>query len=154
MAMQIPGPPVPAPPEAERCEVAHAQGARLDVRRAALMSTDTITALTETFKMLGDPTRVRILDAIAREELCVCDLAALVGLSESAVSHQLRLLRSLRLVRPRRAGRQVFYALDDQHIISLFQQGLRHVQEGRAPGAEGRAGAERGGSFATVNKEA
>jgi ArsR family transcriptional regulator len=99
--------------------------------RPSLLAEDSVSALAETFKMLGDPTRVRILDAIAREERCVCDIATLIGSSESAVSHQLRLLRSLRLVRPRRAGRHVFYALDDQHIVSLFQQGLRHVQEVR-----------------------
>ena len=102
-----------------------------DSVRATLMPADSVTALAETFRMLGDPTRVRILDAIAHGERCVCDIAALIGLSESAVSHQLRLLRGLRLVRPRRAGRHVFYALDDQHIVSLFKQGLRHVQEAR-----------------------
>ena len=79
--------------------------------------------------MLGDVTRVRILDAISRTELCVGDIARLLGLSESAVSHQLRLLRGMRLVRPRRAGRMIFYALDDHHIVRLFEQGLEHVQE-------------------------
>jgi ArsR family transcriptional regulator len=88
--------------------------------------------LADTFRMLGDVTRVRILDTLSRSELCVCDIARQLGLSESAVSHQLRLLRSMRVVRPRRAGRQVFYALDDQHIVGLFAQGLEHVQE-RAP---------------------
>ena len=113
--------------------------------RAALIDADDVTDLAETFRALGDPTRVRMLDALSHGELCVCDLAALVGLSESAVSHQLRLLRNLRLVRPRRDGRMVFYALDDRHIITLFRQGLRHVQEnsGRvsveaAPVAQGR----------------
>ena len=113
----------------------------LDTLRTTLMPEEAVTSLAETFRMLGDPTRVRILDAVAREERCVCDIAAIIGLSESAVSHQLRLLRSLRLVRPRRAGRHVFYALDDQHIVSLFQQGLRHVQEGR-PVAVTAAGEE------------
>ncbi len=89
----------------------------------------TADQLAETFKVLGDATRVRILDAIARSELCVCDIAAIVGMSESAVSHQLRLLRGMRLVRPRRAGRQMFYALDDHHIVGLFAQGLEHVEE-------------------------
>jgi DNA-binding transcriptional ArsR family regulator len=93
-----------------------------------------VESLADTFRMLGDPTRVRILDVLAGGELCVCDIANLVGTSESAVSHQLRLLRGMRLVRPRRAGRQVYYALDDQHIIGLFQQGVRHVlEEGGAP---------------------
>jgi DNA-binding transcriptional ArsR family regulator len=92
---------------------------------------DDVAALAETFKVLGDGTRVRILDAVAHAELCVCDIAREVGISESAVSHQLRVLRGMRLVRPRRAGRQIFYALDDQHIVDLFAQGLQHVQEQR-----------------------
>jgi DNA-binding transcriptional ArsR family regulator len=93
------------------------------------LSDASAVALAETFKVLGDTTRVRILDALSRAELCVCDLARLVGLSESAVSHQLRLLRGTRLVRARRDGRQMFYTLDDQHIVGLFEQGLEHVEE-------------------------
>jgi DNA-binding transcriptional ArsR family regulator len=88
-----------------------------------------VTALADTFRLLGDTTLVRILDAVSRRELCVRDIARLLGASESAVSHQLRLLRSVRLVRPRRAGRQVFYVLDDDHIVKLFAEGLEHVQE-------------------------
>jgi DNA-binding transcriptional ArsR family regulator len=79
--------------------------------------------------LIGDPTRVRILDALAAGELCVCDIASLVGISESAASHQLRLLRGLRLVRPRRAGRQVYYAVDDHHILELLNQARTHVEE-------------------------
>jgi ArsR family transcriptional regulator, lead/cadmium/zinc/bismuth-responsive transcriptional repressor len=93
------------------------------------MSPEAVTALAETFRVLGDPTRVRILDALAGGELCVCDIASLVGISESAVSHQLRLLRGMRLVRPRRAGRLVYYTVDDQHIIELLRQALTHVEE-------------------------
>ena len=85
--------------------------------------------LTEIFRVLGDPTRVRILDALSKAELCVCDIAALLGLTESAVSHQLRVLRHVRLVRSRRDGRMVFYALDDHHILTLLAQGLSHVEE-------------------------
>jgi ArsR family transcriptional regulator, lead/cadmium/zinc/bismuth-responsive transcriptional repressor len=96
----------------------------------------TAAALAETFKVLGDPTRVRILDALARAEVAVCDLAGLLGLTQSAVSHQLRLLRSMRLVRSRRDGRHIYYAVDDDHIAKLFKQGLEHVQERVA--AEGR----------------
>ena len=88
-------------------------------------------ALADTFKVLGDATRIRILDALSRSELCVCDLARRVGLSESAVSHQLRLLRGTRIVRTRRNGRQIFYTLDDQHIVRLLAQGLEHVEERR-----------------------
>jgi ArsR family transcriptional regulator, lead/cadmium/zinc/bismuth-responsive transcriptional repressor len=92
-----------------------------------------------TFKVLGDVTRVRILDVLSRRELCVGDIATVLGLGESAVSHQLRLLRAARLVRQRRAGQMMFYALDDHHVIRLFAQAHEHVRE-RA--ADARAGAD------------
>lgn len=101
-------------------------------RKPSLMDARTVEALAETFRALGDPTRVRILDALAPGELCVCDIASLVGISESAASHQLRLLRGMRLVRPRRAGRLVYYAVDDHHILELLAQSRTHVQEVRA----------------------
>ena len=91
----------------------------------------TVAGLTEIFRVLGDPTRVRILSALSRSELCVGDLAAQLGVTESAVSHQLRLLRGARVVRSRRSGRMIFYSLDDMHVLALFEQGLRHVQEAR-----------------------
>jgi len=116
----------------EACDVFFADPAKVARIRAQLIAPREVTALAETFRVLGDPTRVRILDALSSAELCVCDLATLLGVSESAVSHQLRLLRSMRLVRSRREGRMVFYALDDQHVISLFHQGLRHVEEADA----------------------
>ena len=93
------------------------------------MPSRAVEALADTFRVLGDPTRVRIVDALSGGELCVCDIASLVGISESAVSHQLRLLRGMRVVRPRRSGRLVYYALDDQHIIELLRQALTHVEE-------------------------
>lgn len=93
------------------------------------LSAETAQALAETFRVLGDPTRIRLIAAMATAERCVGALAALVGMSESAVSHQLRMLRAARLVRTRRAGRQVFYTLDDGHILALFEQGLSHVHE-------------------------
>src|SRR6185295_3986039 len=105
--------------------------------RPKLLRDESAAALAETFKALGDVTRVRILDALARTELCVSDLSELLGVSESAVSHQLRLLRGMRLVRARRDGRLVFYALDDHHIVRLFEQGLQHVEE-RMPGRSRR----------------
>lgn len=99
--------------------------------KRALMAGGDVVAVADLFKMLGDPTRVRILDTLAQGERCVCDIAGLVGMSESAVSHQLRLLRATRLVRVRRTGRQAFYALDDHHIIGLLHDAQRHVQESR-----------------------
>jgi DNA-binding transcriptional ArsR family regulator len=116
----------------EACDVFHLDPAKVARLRAALIAEPSVAALAETFRVLGDPTRVRLLDALSHGELCVCDLATLVGLSESATSHQLRLLRTLRLVRTRRAGRMVYYALDDHHIMALFKQGLRHVEEAGA----------------------
>ena len=121
------------------CDVVHLHPARVAELRDALIGEDEVIDLAETFRTLGDPTRVRMLDALSHGELCVCDLAALVRMSESAVSHQLRLLRNLRLVKPRREGRMVFNALDDRHIISLFRQGLRHVQEAHPVRSKARA---------------
>jgi ArsR family transcriptional regulator, lead/cadmium/zinc/bismuth-responsive transcriptional repressor len=117
---------------ADVCEVFVADPARVARVRAAMIGSRQVDRLAETFRALGDPTRVRILDALSRDELCVCDVALLIGLSESAVSHQLRLLRNLRLVRARRDGRMMYYSLDDQHIVTLFEQGLRHVGESDA----------------------
>jgi DNA-binding transcriptional ArsR family regulator len=99
--------------------------------KARLLDDASTTALAETFRVLGDPTRVRILDALARAEVPVCDLAEVLGLTQSAVSHQLRLLRSMRLVRSRRDGRHIYYTVDDDHIARLFKQGLEHVRERR-----------------------
>src|SRR5918993_3189489 len=95
----------------DACDVFHGSTEQMRAVRQALIPAELAGALAETFRSLGDPTRVRILDALSRAELCVCDIATLLSLGESAVSHQLRLLRSLRLVRSRRAGRMVFYAL-------------------------------------------
>ena len=116
-------------PRLDLCDVVHLHPERVTELREALIGQEEVADLAETFRTLGDPTRVRMLDALSHGELCVCDLAAVVRMSESAVSHQLRLLRNLRLVKTRREGRMVFYALDDRHIITLFRQGLRHVQE-------------------------
>jgi DNA-binding transcriptional ArsR family regulator len=127
----------------DSCDVIQIDLARVRRLRAALVDGDTVTGLADTFRALGDPTRVRILDVLAHGELCVCDLAAVLSLSQSAVSHQLRLLRSLRLVRARRDGRMVFYALDDRHVVDLLQQGMKHVGEALArPAARprGRSG--------------
>jgi len=95
-----------------------------------MLSPQHVQTVADTFRVLGDPTRVRILDALGSGELCVNDLASRIGISESAVSHQLRLLRTLRLVRVRREGRLAFYAVDDHHILELFTQARTHVQEG------------------------
>ncbi len=85
--------------------------------------------LAELFKLLGDPTRVQILFALSQSELCVCDLCEILKMSASAVSHQLRVLRTAKLITYRREGKNVFYNLDDEHVHRLFKQTLEHVQE-------------------------
>ena len=119
-------------PAPDSCDVFHADPVRVAEVRAVLPQSATVERLAETFKALGDPTRLRILSALSRAELCVCDLATLLGASESAISHQLRLLRSLRVVRARRDGRMVFYRLDDDHVVRLLAQGRAHVEEAGA----------------------
>jgi DNA-binding transcriptional ArsR family regulator len=95
---------------------------------AALIDGLTATRLAETFKALADPTRLRIISILAHTELCVCDLSATLGMTHSAVSHQLRLMRQSRLVKSRKEGRMVYYALDDAHINDLFGRGLEHIR--------------------------
>ena len=85
--------------------------------------------LAHTFKAMGDPTRLSLLWALGNEEMCVCDLAVYVGVSESAVSHQLRLLRQLHLVASRREGTVLYYRLNDEHVSELFNTALEHVRE-------------------------
>jgi ArsR family transcriptional regulator len=106
---------------------------------AQTLEAATVEALADTFRILGDPTRVRIVDALAGGQLCVHEISERIGISESAVSHQLRLMRSMRIVRGRREGRSVYYTLDDQHVLDLFQQGLRHVSHG-SHGSHGSGG--------------
>ncbi len=91
-------------------------------------STDTMMALAEQFRLLGDMTRVRILWALAQGDMCVCDLVALLGCSQSLVSHQLRLLRQARLVRFEKQGKTSVYRLDDEHVWQILEMGLRHVR--------------------------
>ena len=97
--------------------------------RNAMKAEDAVVALAETFKLLGDPTRVRIAFTLSREELCVNDIAHLLGMSQSAVSHSLRALRQMKLVRIRREGKIAYYTLDDDHITRLLEEGFRHVEE-------------------------
>ena len=90
---------------------------------------ETLYDLAELFKVFGDSTRIKILYALFEAELCVCDIAQLLGLSQSAVSHQLRVLKGSRLVKPRREGKTVFYSLDDDHVRKVIAQGMEHVTE-------------------------
>jgi len=112
----------------DRCEVYYVDEAMVRQAQAQLVEGLTATHLAEFFKALSDPTRVRIISALSAGELCVCDLAATLGMSPSAISHQLRLLRQLRLVKRRKVGQMVYYTLDDEHVSTLFREGIDHVR--------------------------
>ena len=113
----------------EACATNAIDVAKVERVRTAMHSREALAAVAETFKVLGDPTRAAIAWALAEEELCVCDLAALLGKSQSAISHSLRALRELRLVRHRREGRRVCYSLDDEHIGRILRDAFEHVGE-------------------------
>ena len=113
----------------DACEIEFVDEKKVRRVERAMRPAEAVAALAETFKVLGDQTRVQIAFALAREELCVCDLANLLGVSQSAVSHSLRALRQMKLVRFRREGKIAYYTLDDDHIASLIGEGFRHVEE-------------------------
>ncbi|AFZ31624.1 transcriptional regulator, ArsR family [Gloeocapsa sp. PCC 7428] len=94
-----------------------------------VLNTEKAQRMAEFFSLLGDPNRLRILSLLAAQELCVCDLAAALDMSESAVSHQLRTLRTMRLVSYRKQGRNVFYNLQDSHVLNLYQSVTEHLDE-------------------------
>ena len=111
------------------CEVEFVHEDRVKSARKAIRDDETLISLKETFQILSDPTRLKIVMALAKEELCVCDIAALLGVTDSAISHQLRLLKHLRLVKYRKEGRMVYYSLDDEHIEDLIRVATRHISE-------------------------
>lgn len=96
--------------------------------RASQLGSNIVARMSSLFGALSDPTRLRIVSALSERELCVCDIAAALGMSQSAISHQMRLLRELGLVRSRRDGRLVYYALDDEHVLTLIRQATKHVE--------------------------
>lgn len=115
--------------EAETCEIFSYDPNKVERLKAELAQTEGLSLL---FKALADETRVRIALALSKEELCVCDVAHLMSISVATASHHLRLLRNMRLVRYRKAGKMVFYSLDDHHVVTLIDQAMAHVKEARA----------------------
>lgn len=111
----------------DRCGIACIHEEAVAEVRRMMIGEEEAKSLAEIFKTLADPTRVKLLFALLTRELCVCDLAAVIGASESAVSHQLRILRTHKLVKNRREGKILYYSLDDDHVSTLFQQGLDHA---------------------------
>ena len=111
------------------CETPALHKSVLKQVEAGLTSEEVLRWVASLFKVLGDPSRLKIVNALLLSEMCVCDLAALLGMSQSAVSHQLQILRQSDLVKWRRDGKVIYYSLDDEHVNNLFYQGLVHVNE-------------------------
>ncbi|MDR2657076.1 MAG: metalloregulator ArsR/SmtB family transcription factor [Oscillospiraceae bacterium] len=131
--------------DADRCEITAVHVETVERVRVRMPRDEALTDLADLFKMFADSTRVKILYALhaaeaawdeggqasgaRRGELCVCDISALLSMTSSAVSHQLRALRQTRLVKYRRDGKIIYYSLDDEHVSSIFQQGFEHAME-------------------------
>ncbi|HMF58500.1 MAG TPA: metalloregulator ArsR/SmtB family transcription factor [Pyrinomonadaceae bacterium] len=113
----------------DACEIEYVDERKVKRVEKAMKSPEAVGLLAETFKIMGDPTRVRIAFALSKEELCVCDLANLLNVSQSAVSHSLRSLRQMNLVKFRKDGKIAYYSLDDEHIAHLLEEGFRHVED-------------------------
>ncbi len=116
--------------ETDRCEELCVHGNLVKKSLENMPDLDTLFSLAELFKVFGDTTRIRIMCALFGNELCVCDIAEILGMGQSAISHQLRLLRTAHLVRVRREGKSAFYSMDDEHVKLIFEMGLNHVTEG------------------------
>lgn len=120
--------------EKDKCDCRIIHDDKVNEARQRALDNSATEDLCQTFKALGDPSRLKILWALEYQEMCVCDLAVLLGITESAVSHQLRLLRTLRLVKNRRDGTILYYRLADEHVSQLVRIALEHIQE---PGVRG-----------------
>ena len=115
--------------EVECCDYMHVHDKLVDELNKNMPDEDILADLSELFKVFGDSTRIRILYALSVEEMCVCDIARLLNMTQSAISHQLRILKQSKLVKNRRDGKTVFYSLADDHVRSIMSQGLEHVEE-------------------------
>ncbi|MFI3172669.1 MAG: metalloregulator ArsR/SmtB family transcription factor [Eubacteriales bacterium] len=107
------------------CDTIHQNA--IDIVSQTMLTPEVISYISTLFKILGDPTRVKIVWALEQQELCVCDIATTLEMSKSAISHQLALLRKHHIVKPRRSGKQVFYSLDDEHITLIIEMAKNHV---------------------------
>ncbi|ANX00672.1 transcriptional regulator [Thermoclostridium stercorarium subsp. leptospartum DSM 9219] len=115
--------------ESDRCECNVIHEETVSYVRSRMPSDENLYDLAELFRVFGDTTRIKILCALAESEMCVCDIAALLNMTQSSISHQLRILKQARLVRYRREGKVVYYALDDEHVKQIFDLGLIHLNE-------------------------
>lgn len=114
---------------ADTCDLVYVHEDIVKKVRGELPDEDALYDLTELFRLFGDSTRIRILYVLSASEMCVCDIAALLGMTQSAISHQLRALKNARLIKSRRDGKTVFYSLADGHVRTIIDQGMEHVSE-------------------------
>jgi ArsR family transcriptional regulator len=114
------------------CEACIIHGEAVDRAKAKAkeLEGNTIVRLSDIFKTMGDPTRLKIIEALSTGEMCVCDIATALGMEHSAISHQLRVLRNMRVVKFRKVGKEAIYSLDDEHVLKLFNEGLEHARHG------------------------
>lgn len=115
--------------EIERCETTEVHEDLLKIVQEKMPQEEELYDLAELFKVFGDSTRIRILFVLFEAEVCVCDLAEALNMTQSAISHQLRILKQSRLVKSRREGKSVFYSLADSHVWTIINQGLEHIEE-------------------------
>ena len=115
--------------EVERCEYIHAHQELVDKVNREMPDEEILYDLAELFKIFGDSTRIKILYVLFESEMCVCDIAQLLNMTQSAISHQLKLLKQFRLVKSRREGKTVYYSLADDHVRSIIDTGREHIEE-------------------------
>lgn len=115
--------------DGEICDCEHVHSDVVEYVENVLPDEDVLYEIAELFKVFGDSTRTRIISALFEKELCVCDIADLLHMTKSAVSHQLRTLRQTKIVKSRRSGKEIFYSLDDEHIKKIYQMALEHLKE-------------------------
>src|SRR5690554_3399959 len=114
---------------AEKCDCTVIHEETVERVREELPKEEILYELAEFYKVFGDSTRIRILSALEKSEMCVCDIANLLNMTQSAISHQLRVLKKARLVKNRREGKVIYYSLDDEHVQTIIEQGLTHINE-------------------------
>ena len=115
--------------EIEICEVENTHKGAIEKAKKAMPSQDELYDVAELFKVFGDSTRINILTALFESEMCVCDIGETLGMTKSAISHQLRILRQNKLVKSRKAGKEVFYSLADEHVVKIIEMAIEHIEE-------------------------
>ena len=115
--------------EVECCDVTCVHNQIIEAVKEKMPAEELLNELADFYKVFGDATRIKILCVLLRSEMCVCDLAEMLGMTQSAISHQLRVLKQMKLVKNRREGKTVYYSLEDGHIQNIISQGMEHIME-------------------------